>query len=1018
MQAEDARFIKRRVRSGTIDVHPLETALIVNYEVEAVILGEHGQQLLSEKKDCQKIIRLKRLDANTDCSALAKDVCDKCTLIHKSKQAEVEHLIYYLRSRKENAFAESMESPRPYSGCESPSPGGQTTAEGKAAASASFAQLEDYLELLYEDLPDKVRGSALILQLAQDSNNLNELAKRESVLSALSRVLREDWKKSIELSTNIVHTFFCFSIYSTFHPIIRRYKVGSLILEIVKFELERYTKLKGEVEALAKSGGGGSSEAVTGIPISRLPLPRSRSRPQTSAAPLRPHRNTTPSPSPAPPAIDKKRISNIPTPRTVVRPLTTGGNSNVATAAQLQPTPPSTLNAKTPESDDDSAITARKLFALAKKQDRLLKVSLDFLLNMANELSVQDKIRRKKVVRLLVQALDRTTPELLVVVLTFLQKLSIFRENKDEMASLNVIDKLPKLLQMKEPNIESVTLNLLFNLSFDTKLREKMVRVGFIPKLVSLLGNENYREIVLKLLYHLSMDDRVKAMFTYTDCIPKVMRHVLEWDSDHREYLLPISLCINLAHHQRCAEIMVGANGECLQELMVRAFHSTNEFLLKIARNISMHPSTKHFFVCNFKCSLELAIPFQSFVCKINPFTIYELMLKVMRHVLEWDSDHREYLLPISLCINLAHHQRCAEIMVGANGECLQELMVRAFHSTNEFLLKIARNISMHPSTKHFFVDFIGDLAAALTCCQNSDWFGSQKYFLFECIGILGNLTLPDINYCQLLNEYNLIPWIKSNLVTGKAKADIVLEVVIFVGTAAGDEACSSLLCKADILLSLVELLKANQEDDEMVLQIIYVFYQIARHPSTREYLIRETDVPAYLTDLMHDKNEHIRKVCDSCLEIIKESSEDWAERIKMEKFEWHNSHWLSMVDAAEGTENKAMETSDFNDAMPRYNLFQQSLLFQGDSQVSLNTGDDIEIVSNNAHSDDGSRPVSRYESETEDFIESNNNKMKEKELKCGERTKEMVRDALRNLVISEDSNDDPQFFHMDSVID
>lgn len=33
----------------------------------------------------------------------------------------------------------------------------------------------------------------------------------------------------------------------------------------------------------------------------------------------------------------------------------------------------------------------------------------------------------------------------------------------------------------------------------------------------------------------------------------------------------------------------------------------------------------------------------------------------------------------------------------------------------------------------------------------------------------------------------------------------------------------------------------AKQEDDEMVLQIIYVFYQIAKHDSTRDYLIRET---------------------------------------------------------------------------------------------------------------------------------------------------------------------------------
>ena len=42
----------------------------------------------------------------------------------------------------------------------------------------------------------------------------------------------------------------------------------------------------------------------------------------------------------------------------------------------------------------------------------------------------------------------------------------------------------------------------------------------------------------------------------------------------------------------------------------------------------------------------------------------------------------------------------------------------------------------------------------------------------------------------------------------GKAQDDIVLEIVIFLGTAAHDEDCARLLCKADILLSLIELLK------------------------------------------------------------------------------------------------------------------------------------------------------------------------------------------------------------------
>lgn len=61
----------------------------------------------------------------------------------------------------------------------------------------------------------------------------------------------------------------------------------------------------------------------------------------------------------------------------------------------------------------------------------------------------------------------------------------------------------------------------------------------------------------------------------------------------------------------------------------------------------------------------------------------------------------------------------------------------------------------------------------------------------------------------------------------------------------------------------------AKQEDDEVVLQIVYVFYQLTRHESTRPQVISTTEVPAYLIDLMHDKNTEIRRVCDTTLDII-----------------------------------------------------------------------------------------------------------------------------------------------------
>lgn len=63
-------------------------------------------------------------------------------------------------------------------------------------------------------------------------------------------------------------------------------------------------------------------------------------------------------------------------------------------------------------------------------------------------------------------------------------------------------------------------------------------------------------------------------------------------------------------------------------------------------------------------------------------------------------------------------------------------------------------------------------------------------------------------------------------------------------------------------------------------------------------------------------------------LDDWQECDESWAEKIKTEQFEWHNSHWLAMV------ENKALDAAtgvlaDDSDALPHYDLLQQSLMLQ-----------------------------------------------------------------------------------------
>nr|KAG5710596.1 hypothetical protein BaRGS_013242 [Batillaria attramentaria] len=531
MQAEDARYLKRKVKGGSVDVHPTEKALVVNYELEATILGEMGDPMLGERKECQKI----RI-----------------------------HVYMYMYAAAPTGKTQLMDKPE--------DPGIDATEVDEVA---NINDVDEYLDMLYEDLPDKVKGSALLLQLARNPDNLEELFQNEADKN--SSKLRDDYEKSL-----------------------------------------------------------------------------------------------------------------------------------------------------------------KKYDSLIRKQEQLLRVAFYLLLNLAEDLKVEMKMRNKGIVRMLVETLDRDNFELLILVVSFLKKLSIFIENKQEMAELNIIEKLTKLVPCDHEDLLHITLRLLLNLSFDSELRSKMIKFGLLPKLVNLLNNENHKLIILCILYHISLDDKAKSMFTYTDCIPMVMKMLLE--SPEQPDMELLALCINLAANKRTAAIICEGSG--LKMLMKRAFKFHDAFVMKMIRNISQH-----------------------------------------------DGD-----------------------------------------------------------TKNLFIDYISDLCTAVLNGECDD-------FALECLGILGNLTIPDLDYELILKEYDLIPWIKS------------------------------------------KLQPAKQEDDEVVCQIVYVFYQMIFHEATREIIVKDTQAPAYLIDLMHDKNAEIRKVCDNTLDIIAEFDEEWARRIQLEKFRWHNSQWLDMVE-------------------------------------------------------------------------------------------------------------------------
>lgn len=49
--------------------------------------------------------------------------------------------------------------------------------DGSEMERAVISNVNNYMELLYDEIPDKIKGSSLILQLARVPDNLQELTK-------------------------------------------------------------------------------------------------------------------------------------------------------------------------------------------------------------------------------------------------------------------------------------------------------------------------------------------------------------------------------------------------------------------------------------------------------------------------------------------------------------------------------------------------------------------------------------------------------------------------------------------------------------------------------------------------------------------------------------------------------------------------------------------------------------------------------------------------------------------------
>mmetsp|Transcript_37348 Transcript_37348/g.90199 ORF Transcript_37348/g.90199 Transcript_37348/m.90199 type:complete len:704 (-) Transcript_37348:31-2142(-) len=683
---------KKKIRPGLIAADAQESQILVHYETDEIVDGK-----VVDTKQAVKKIRLNSLSPSTDSGdiqALAQDVVDKCKLISQSKIGQVVKCITELVERQSGRDEEDFAEWNQQMDRERRGEVDRYMAESQfdmGGEGMSLENLDSYLEKLYEDeMDDKIKATFMILQLVRDPDNLEVLVENEQFLGALTRIFREEARKSMDLVINIVYIFFAFSNFSTFHNAMTQYKVGDMVMRVVELELKRDAHRKEELE---------------------------------------------------------KKKADI---------------------------DPSELETQ-----------MKKMRITEKKQDKLLFVCFRVLMNLAEDITIERKMKKRKITPMLVQMLERKSPELVLLAVAFLKKLSIFLENKNEMIQCGVTSHLLKHIpSAASDNVVMGVLRLMLNLSFDTEIRTRLVQEGVITKLVDLMRKPHFRHVCLKLLYHISMDDKCKSMFTYTDCIPIVINMVANFPEKQVEKTL------------------------------------------------------------------------------------------------------------IALAINLSNNPRNAGLM--AANETLNTLLSRLFQTKDVLLAKMLRNISQHDDVKSKFGEFVSDIAAL--ACQADD-----PNLLVELLGILGNMTLSDVPFAKILTDFDMINFLHKHLAPGASEDDIVLELVIFIGTCIQDPKCAPIFANSHLVAALYDLMADKQEDDEIVLQITYTLFRCLQHECTRVILLEQTQVVSYFVDLLYDKNAEIRKMADQTLDLVMEYDEEWATQIRLRKFQIYNAEWIQAIEREDG---------------------------------------------------------------------------------------------------------------------
>ncbi|CAL2038571.1 unnamed protein product [Caenorhabditis brenneri] len=222
----------------SIDAHPTEQAIIVRFDQSpgspSTInpLKKRASSANVESLGHQKIIHLKEMGPEVEIRALSNVILQKCLFIPATSRSQLEQVLFFIQKRGNPKISARSRSSSAVSFDRRPL---------QPPMNVDLEKVDEYMECFYgETSAEKNKGAQALYELSKCAQNLTPLVNNETLMMALARVFREDWKKHFEVATNIMNVFVNMSKFTMFHGILLHHKIGSLCVNAMEHETKRY----------------------------------------------------------------------------------------------------------------------------------------------------------------------------------------------------------------------------------------------------------------------------------------------------------------------------------------------------------------------------------------------------------------------------------------------------------------------------------------------------------------------------------------------------------------------------------------------------------------------------------------------------------------------------------------------------------------------------------------------------------------------------------------------------------